>query len=524
VGRFARGIVALVVALGLGVGRSARGIVALVAALGLVAAPTVARAQVATAGVGLSDGAAGIPCTLYPIPGCPAGSLSHAMFERYQALASDQTGGANAFKYVRVGIPWDTVSTGGRGIGGACVTERHPPAYYGTPWLLMAEQFVLAARKAGLDPLIAITTNSAPRYPGNGNPDDPANPSANQYYCGFKGIVSALDSFAAQQGIAQPTEYETYDEPDGAQVNNMCNPTPDGDLPPHQADQCAAWYYYEADGANRKKFGNALTLVALSADGDSANDPNLVAVKAYATYLTKTIGLYPAVWSFHPYEDLSATAYLNNGQLAHGDTSLLSAYIASLYPAGRRQPSIWLTEAAAQITDPVPSYLGMREGCNDEVAVDPTAYGLGGCLDGNPRAQAYAASDFLALARLSSAFPGQITRVYWHQFDSLAGHPTGWDSGLVSPGDASERASYCVLSGESVARAVADPSCNRVEAAEATEARHYADAVDVKASARQAPPSAIAACPQPWCSFSLIRLRLTELGAGYSGSGSQPSR
>ena len=494
----------------------------LVATLGLAAAPTVSRAQNATAGVGLSDGAAGIPCTLYPLPGCPPTSLSHALFERYQALASDRTGGVNAFRYVRVGIPWDTVSTGAKAIGGACVTERHPPTYYGPTWLLLTEQYVLAARMAGLDPLIAITTNSAPRYPGNGNPDDPANPSANQYYCGFKGIVSTLDSYAAQQGIAPPTEYETYDEPDGAQVSNMCNPTPDGDLPPHRADQCAAWYYYEADAANRKSFAGALTLVALSADGDSANDPNLVAVKAYATYLTKTIGLYPAVWSFHPYEDLSATAFLDNGQLAHADTSLLSAYIASLYPAGRSQPSIWLTEAAAQLTDPVPTYLGIREGCNDAAAVPAPTQSLGGCLDANPRAQAYAASDFLALARLSSAYPGQITRVYWHQFDSLAGHPTGWDSGLVSPGDAYERASYCVLSGESVAQALNDPACNRVVAAEATEAvtRRYADAVDVKSSASPT----IAACPQPWCSFSLIRLRLTELGAAHSASGSQPSR
>ncbi|HKO27111.1 MAG TPA: hypothetical protein VJU80_06605 [Solirubrobacteraceae bacterium] len=513
-------------------GRFSWGIVALVAALGLAAAPSVARGQTATAGLGLSDGAAGIPCTLYSLPGCPAVSLSHALFDRYQALASDQTQGANAFRYVRAGIPWDSVSTGGRAIGSPCVSERQPPTYYGAVWLTLAEQFVLAARRAGLDPLISITTNSAARYPGNGNPHDPANPSANQYYCGFKGIVSKLDSFAAQQGIAPPTEYETYDEPDGARVSNACNPTPRGELPAHRADQCAAWYYYEADAANRTSFGNALTLVALSADGDSANDPHLVAVRAYARYLTKTIGLYPAVWSFHPYEDLSATAYLDNGQLAHGDTSLLSAYIASLYPPGRRQASIWLTEAAAQITDPVPTYLGMPEGCDDRVVLDPLPYGLGSCLDGNPRAQAYAASDFLDLARSGSAFPGQITRVYWHQFDSLAGHPTTWDSGLVSPGDAYVRASYCVLSGESVARAVADPACNRVAGAEAAEAvtrRYQAPAdgsspVEVKASARAAPSPATAACPQPWCSFSLIRLRLTMLGAGYGTSESQPSR
>ncbi len=498
------------------------------AAFGLAIAPSDAGAQQATAGIGLSDSAAGLACTLYPVAGCAPHSPAHALFDRYQALAGDQTGGANAFRYVRTGIPWDAVSSGVTAIGGACRAEHPPPAFYGTPWIGLAESFVLAARQAGLDPLIAITTNSGSRYPGNGNPDDPPNPSANQYRCGFTAIVSTLRSFAAHHGIAAPTEYETYDEPDGARVNNSCNPTPDGDLPPHHADQCAAWYYYEADAANRDEFRNALTLVALSADGDSANDPNLVAVKAYASYLTGTIGLYPTVWSFHPYEDLSASGYLKGSGLVDGDTALLSAYIASLYASGRPQPAIWLTEAAAQLTDPVPTYLGVPEGCNDNEADDPRPFGLGACLDGSPKAQAYAASDFLALARAASAFPGQITRLYWHQFDSLAGHATTWDSGLVSPGDRYERASYCVLSGESIARTLADPACNRVAAAEDSEdsARGYPEpdaggpstdttAEDVKAAAppgsRPGADPALAACPQPWCSFSLLRLRLTEL-------------
>ena len=376
--------------------------------------------------------------------------------------------------------------------------------------------------------MIAITTNSAARFAGNGNLADPANPSANQYSCGFSAIVSTLDAFAARYGIAPPSEYETYDEPDGARVSNACNPTPVGDLPAHEAGQCAAWYYYEADAANRRLFRRRLTLVALSADGDSANDPNLVAIKAYARYLTGTIGLYPAVWSFHPYEDLSATAHLDNGALAHSDTARASAYIASLYPSPRVQPSIWLTEVAAQITDPVPTYLGVPEGCNDGEADDPAPYGLGGCLDGNPKAQAYAASDFLDLARSGSAFPGQITRVYWHQFDSQAARPTIWDSGLVSPGDEYERASYCVLSGESVARAIADPNCNRTGAAEDGQdaARGYPEAdsapdphpaggVVLDARDPAVSPAAgdppLGACPQPWCSFSLMRLRLTQL-------------
>jgi hypothetical protein len=501
------------------VGRFSWGIVALVTAIAVAAAPGSAPAEQASAGVGLSDSAASLPCTLYVLDGCPAGSLSHALFDRYQALAGDRTGGTNAFRYVRTGIPWDAVSTGEAAVGGACLAERQPPGYYGTPWIALAENYVLAARRAGLDPLIAITTNAAGRYAGDGNPADPPNPSANQYRCGFRGLVSALDAFAARNRIEPPTEYEVYDEPDGARVNDSCNPTPDGDLPPHHADQCAAWYYYEADAANREWFGNALTLVALSADGDSANDPNLVAVKAYASYLTQTIGLYPAVWSFHPYEDLSATGYLDDGTLAYGDTTLLSSYIASLYAGRPGQPQVWLTEVAAQITDPVPTYLGAPEGCNDGEADDPPPYRLGGCLDGNPRAQAYAASDFLQLGRLGSAFPGQITRVYWHQFDSLAAHPTGWDSGLVAPGDVYERAGYCVLSGESVARALSDPACDRVAAAEDSQdsAGTYpekdagpAGATDAE-DVRDPVGSARVACPQPWCGFSLVRLRLELL-------------
>jgi hypothetical protein len=473
--------------------------------------------------VGLSDSASSLGCVLYQLSGCPVPNPGHAWFDRYQALSADQTGGANSFQYARIGVPWDTVSTGGTALGSPCTREATPPAYYGTPWITLAERFVLGARLAGIDPLLAITTNSAARYLGNGNPADPANPTANQYLCGLRGIVSTLDAFASSHRIASPTEYETYDEPDGARVSNQCNPTPAGDLPPHSAEQCAAWYYYEADRANRTLSGGRLTLVALAADGDSANDPNLVAVKAYASYLTGTIGLYPTVWSFHPYEDLSAAAYLGDGAAAHRDTSRLSAYIASLYAPSRPQPAIWLTEMAAQITDPVSTYFGVPAGCRDGEADDPPPYTLGGCLDGNPTGQAEAASDFLSLARTGAAFPGQITRVYWHEFDSPAHQPTGWDSGLVSPGDRSTRASYCVLAGESVVRALADGACDGRAAAEDSQdsARGYPepDAGHGAATPTAVPggdPGALStqpnACPEPWCSFSLLRLRLIELG------------
>lgn len=485
----------------------------LLALLVCASVPASARAADATAGVGLSDSASAIDCVLYQLPSCPADNKGHELFERYQALSADQTGGANSFRYARSGIPWDATSTGGTALGTACVPEASPPAYYGTPWIALAEHYVLAARHAGIDPLITITTNNAARYAGNGNPNDPANPTVNEYRCGFQGIVSTLDAFAKRNGIAPVTEYEVYDEPDGARVSNSCNPTPDGDLPPHQAEQCAAWYYYEADRVNRALFGDRLRLVALAADGDSANDPNLVAIKGYANYLIGTIGLYPALWSFHPYEDLSAAAYLHSGAEAHSDTSRVSAYIASLYPPSRPQPTIWLTEVAAQITDPVGSYVGSPVGCDDGEPDDPAPYTLGACLDGNPRGQAYAASDFLSLARTGSAFAGQIARIYWHGFDSPAAQPTTWDSGLIAPGDHYERASYCVLAGESVAQAVADPDCNSKAGAEDSQ-----DSVDgyPEPDARPAATSprdpAFNGCPQPWCSFSLLHLRLSLVG------------
>lgn len=481
----------------------------MLAMLGCAAVPASARAQDATAALGLSDSASAMSCVLYQLSGCPVPNPGHELFDRYQALSVDQTGGANSFRYARTGIPWDAVSTGGATLGSACTREASPPGYYGTPWIALAERYVLGAREAGIEPLIAITTNGAARYPGDGNPNDPANPSANQYSCGFRGIVSTLDAFAARHGVAPPTEYETYDEPDGARVSNACNPTPEGDLPVHRAEQCAAWYYYEADVANRTQFGHRLTLVALAADGDSANDPNLIAIKAYASYLTGTIGLYPSVWSFHPYEDLSGAAYL--GRDAHSDTSRVSAYIASLYTASsRQQPALWVTEVAAQITDPVSSYFGAPAGCKDGEPDDPPPYTLGGCLDGSPRAQALAATDFLGLARSGSAFPGQIARVYWHGFDSLAAHPTGWDSGLISPGDRYERASYCVLSGESVARALTDPGCNSTTGAEDSQdsVAAYPEPDARPAGARDPAP---AGCPEPWCTFNLVRLRLSEL-------------
>ena len=101
-------------------GEPARGrqaLVAVLTALACFAVPAAASAQEATAGVGLSDGAPSLTCIVYPLECCPVPNPGHALFERYQALAGDQTGGANSFQYTRAGIPWDAVSTGGAAPG-----------------------------------------------------------------------------------------------------------------------------------------------------------------------------------------------------------------------------------------------------------------------------------------------------------------------------------------------------------------------------------------------------------------------
>ena len=116
---------------------------------GRAATPTTAQAQEATAGVGLSDGAPSIACVLDQLPGCPVPDPGNRLFDRFQAVSVNRTGGANSFRYARTGLPWDAVSTGVNSIGSACVTEASPPPYYGTPWIELGERCLLAARRPG---------------------------------------------------------------------------------------------------------------------------------------------------------------------------------------------------------------------------------------------------------------------------------------------------------------------------------------------------------------------------------------
>ena len=151
----------------------------------------------------------------------------------------------------------------------------------------------------------------------------------------------------------------------------------------------------------------SLTLVALSADGDSANDPNLIAIKAYASYLTGTIGLYPSGVVVSPLRGSERHRVPGRRWVAHSDTSSGQRLHRLPVPVHHGPShSIWLTEVAAQITDPVPTYFGAPEGCaRPGRGRSRAGTAWAACLDGNPRAQAYAASDFLDLARVGLGLP-----------------------------------------------------------------------------------------------------------------------
>jgi hypothetical protein len=67
-----------------------------------------------------------------------------------------------------------------------------------------------------------------------------------------------------------------------------------------------------------------------------------------------------------------------------------------------------------------------------------------------------------------------------------------------------------------VADALGDPSCNSKAGAEASEAGVFSSSPANDAPEVIAGKPVVNACPQPWCSFSLLRLRLTELGSPAS--------
>jgi hypothetical protein len=370
-----------------------------------------------------------------PVSSCPTGGA----FACFQDIAAGLTGGQNRFRYARIMVPWDTVA------GADCVEDESvvQTTVDGVtqPWFGYLTGWLAAAHAAGLAPLIAIRSDA----PGSGRADpadpNPLDPTAAQYRCAFTQLVAGLRAWAVSAGVPAPGEFEVYNEPDapGLAADPTCqSERPTGWSGPRWgAAQCAALFYQQAQQA-----GLGVTLVAGAFNDASTADPEQVFVRAYLDYLTGTLHQWPAVWSAHPYDAVTAGA-LHGGSPGTGLQTLDRA-LYDAYPPGQPLPTVWVTEADDYFTDP-----------------DVDARGtLTAALQTQP-AQGLAAAAFLALPSVSAAGGPKgtvaVTREYWWDFAQLAADPAY--SGLVDAPGAGRQEAFCVLAGETPAQADDDSRC-----------------------------------------------------------------
>jgi hypothetical protein len=364
----------------------------LVGVLVAAAAPT-ARATVA---YGISD-ARGAFSTYYDTPA-------------FTSLQARMNSSGHPLAYARFFVAWDAIDVWD---GQRCVVS---PALLagGNGWGTLVGS-LREAQTRGLIPLVAIVE-------GTGIGGAPSIPTDEDYVCGLRALMRATTA----SGLHVPA-WEVFNEPDSHVFPLDSHGVSGADA--------AAWLYVDAATARggAGTFDSADTLVAGSFNGGTLNPNHQLYAHEYFDYLTQILGAWPDTWSFHPYDDV--TASYASPQAAN--THELASFIEDRY-AGRPQPQIWLTEEATNIRTTTTTYNGMPVHC---VSGDPGETDqLGGCVDGNPTAQANAAVGFLDLPAGGSAFPGEITRAYWYEFRPVE----NWDSGLLSP-DGALRQSYCVL-------------------------------------------------------------------------------
>ena len=347
-------------------------------------------------------------------------------------------GGLN-IDYARLDVPYDSLATYDSATG-RCVdtsTDSNNWIWYNavqTPTVQALHSWLAEAQKDGLRPLFAITTGVA-NLTATEPTSNPRLPTANDYLCGLTALMQA----AGPGWNLWVHEWEVFNEPEVG----LCAAT-------------AADFLSVAQQAAAAEGRSSDTLVAGAfADNDDpldgTNHPDCGHpsgdwfIRDYVQKI-KSLGLNPAVWSWHPYDDVDASY---TGTSNPHQTADLASYLNQQFPS---HPSFWLTEAGAVLND--------------------TKYGQ--YIDGSPLAQANAARGFKNLANApDQAYNDQISRVYWYEFQTFGdGKSVGsdmWDSALlglahpdwVEDGTGVPRASYCVLAyGDSPERAVKDPRCD----------------------------------------------------------------
>lgn len=342
-------------------------------------------------------------------------------------------------KYVRLNVPYDSMGTYDSASGSCVDTSTDPDNwiwYNGvqTPTSQALRGWLTEAQKDGLRPLFAVSS-AVPNLTAMEAADNPRLPTAKAYQCGLEALMKA----AGPGWNLWVHDWEVFNEPE----QGLCAST-------------AATFVSLAQQAATQEGRSSDTLVAgtfWNGDDplDSSNHPDCGHpsgdwfIRDYVQKI-KSLGLSPAVWSWHPYDDVDAS---HTGTSTWHQTADLVSYLHQQFPSN---PSFWLTEAS--------------------VVLNSAKYGQ--YVDGSPTAQANAARGFKTLGNApNQAYSGQISRVYWYEFQTYGdGASVGsdtWDSallGLTHPdwledGTGVPRASYCVLAyGDSAGSAVRDSRCD----------------------------------------------------------------
>ncbi len=359
--------------------------------------------------------------------------------------------------YVRLFVPYDAVydaNPSTQGCRHSYDFASHTSSQYtngggpGSAWFRLTQELT-DARAVGLTPLIVLTTATSDSQQRDGIPASPdptaAEPSGpdsiltvagRDYNCGAQGLTRAVHD----QNLPA-VEWEAWNEPDGSPayngaLNAACASLPNscGGIYDESTGLCGSATYtqcgpLEAAGLYAQMesvlsrwnslYGWAIPPVAAA----TLSWPSSGYFNAYLNQLTTVVGQWPRYISFHAYADVTGGGHVQSLNFTKDVYNHFSA-------AGRPQPALWISETGVVLTDADRSYNGTSVTCTNGEADDVST--LGACVDGNPTSQQNAANDFLNLGSSGAYAPGQITEVFWYQFQP-ANASTGWDSGLLAP-------------------------------------------------------------------------------------------
>lgn len=251
---------------------------------------------------------------------------------------------------------------------------------------------------------------------------------AEDYQCGVEGIIGAL----ANNNLA-PTRYEAWNEPDSdceylTYGGGGCDPNANG---------AACTTGTPGTGGSGADHAADLFAMAIAADitenrsdqiaAGTFTHPSTAYFNDYQCWLGHE-GYYPTRYSYHDYVDVSSYSAVGADPAGvNFDKDLYQTFAQ----AGKTQPLVWITEAAADLTSSSPTYSnGNSVTCDNGQASD--ANKLGCVVNYNPANQQTDAGNFLNLPADTSYTSKQVVKALWYQLQPANGS-TGSDSGMLDP-------------------------------------------------------------------------------------------